>query len=177
MKLTKLCLEASSFQWNSEYYRQIRGCPMGSPISVAISELSIQNFENLALTDAPCKPLFWKRYVDDILTAIPSNQIQEFLNHLNSINENIQFTAEIENERVIPFLDLKIHRKDDNSLSFSVYRKNTHTNRYLDSSSYHPLSHKVSTAKSLFHRAHVNCSNEHLKPEIDIIIDTLKLNG
>jgi len=177
ISLTKMCLDASTFQWHSEFYRQIRGCPMGSPISVAISELSIQNFEKSALSNAPCRPLFWKRYVDDILTALPSNLIQEFLDHLNSQNENIQFTHEIEANNVIPFLDLNIHRKDDGAINFSVFRKGTHTNRYLDSASYHPLSQKVSTAKSLFYRAHVNCSPEHIDSEIENITEALTLNG
>jgi len=177
ISLTKFCLEASTFQWNSEFYHQVKGCPMGSPISVAISELSIQNFENSALLNAPCRPLFWKRYVDDILTALPSSQIQEFLDHLNSCNENIQFTYEIEENNELPFLDLQIHRKNNGTLNFSVFRKKTHTNRYLDSSSYHPLSQKLSTAKALFYRAHKNCSNEHLGTEIKNITEALKLNG
>jgi len=115
--------------------------------------------------------------VDDILTALPSNRIEEFLDHINSKNENIQFTYETERNKIIPFLDLNIHRKDDGSMSFSVYRKETHTNRYLDCSSYHPLSQKASTAKALFHRAHVNCSPEHLDSEIDNITAALELNG
>ena len=76
---------------------------MGSPISVVIAELTMQYFEAEALESPPCQPLFWKRYVDDCITALPADQIPAFTQHLNSINPNIQFTVELEVNRTLPF--------------------------------------------------------------------------
>ena len=104
MKLTKLCLESCTFQWNYKFFKQTKGCPMGSPISVALAEFSIQHFENEFLENAPCRPLFWKRYVDDIITALPNDQINNFLQFLNSQNEDFQrisLQTKVNNELMI----------------------------------------------------------------------------
>ena len=78
MQLTKLCLQSCTFQWNYRLFQQIKGCPMGSPISVVLAELTMQNFEETALSNPPHRPLFWKRYVDDVITALPSNHVITF---------------------------------------------------------------------------------------------------
>ena len=57
---------------------------MGSPISVLIAELPVQIIESKALINPPCHPLFWKRDVDDTITALPSEEIANFTDHLNS---------------------------------------------------------------------------------------------
>ena len=38
-------------------------------------------------------PYLWKRYVDDTFTIIKSSYRSEFLEHINSIDEHIQFTC------------------------------------------------------------------------------------
>ena len=59
MKLVKLCLESTTFQWRDNIFQQIIGTPIGSPISVIIAELTMQCFENKALLNPPFEPLFW----------------------------------------------------------------------------------------------------------------------
>ena len=44
IKLIKLCLQSTTFQWRNNLYQQITGTPMGSPISVVIAELTMQIF-------------------------------------------------------------------------------------------------------------------------------------
>ena len=44
---------------------------MGSPISVVLSELTMQAIEEKIFENPPHQPLFWIRYVDDCLTALP----------------------------------------------------------------------------------------------------------
>lgn len=51
---------------------------------------------------------------------------------MNYINPHIQFTIEVEAEGSIAFLDTKTTRQEDGSIAVSVYRKATHTDRYLD---------------------------------------------
>ena len=48
---------------------------------------------------------FWFRYVDDTITALPEDEIDEFHKHINEQNSHIQFTKEIEEDGAIPFLD------------------------------------------------------------------------
>ena len=75
--------------------------------------------------------------------------IPTFLNHANSIHQNIQFTLEMEKNGQIPFLDILIQREIDGSLSSSAYRKPTTNDRYLDFKSNNPIVHKINTAKTL----------------------------
>ena len=47
------------------------------------------------------------------------------LSHLKGINRHIQFTVETEENGCLPYLDLKISRNSNGSLSFDVYGKPT----------------------------------------------------
>ena len=97
--------------------------------------------------------------------------------HLNAIEPNIQFTVERESNGCIPFLDVSV-KKSGNLLTFQVYRKPTHTGRYLNFLSDHPTSHKSSVVSALFRRAITVCSTDKaLKEEVDIIKRDLRKNA
>ena len=68
---------------------------------------------------------------------------------LNSIDPHISFTIEEESDQQIAFLDTLVSYKD-NTITIGVYRKATHTDRYLDFSSHHDKRHKISTAETLY---------------------------
>ena len=150
---------------------------MGSPISVVLADITMQGFEETALSKPPYQPLFWKRYVDDIITAIPVNCVGAFLNYLNSVNENIQFTYEMEKDLSIPYLDLVIRRQTSGHLQFSVFRKSTHTDQYLNANSYNPMTHKIATASTLFRPAETHCSIGYKDTEVEKVKQSLALNG
>ena len=44
-------------------------------------------------------------------------------------------------------------RSPDRTLATSVYRKPTHTDRYLNFQSHHPIAHKIAIIRALNHRA------------------------
>ena len=111
---------------------------MGSPVSALVANLYMEHFEQIALNSALHRPRLWKRYVDDTLCIIGSNEVDELLLHINSIRPSIKFTVETEKDGSLPFLDTLVSRSDSGTLSFSVYRKPTHTDRYLHFSSHHP---------------------------------------
>ena len=139
---------------------------MGSPVSVVVAEIVMQNIEEQALaTYSETLPL-WLRYVDDTITAVHESKIDEFHEHLNEQNTNIQFTKEIEENGKIPFLDCLVTR-ENNTLRTTVYRKPTHTDRLLDQTSYNPTSHKATTVRTLTRRAQIVCdSDDSLTDEI-----------
>ena len=126
----------------------------------------MQNIEEQALaTYSKTFPL-WLRYVDDTITAVHENKIDEFHEHLNEQNTNIQFTKEIEENGKIPFLDCLVTR-ENNTLRTTAYRKPTHTDRLLDQTSYNPTSHKATTVLTLTRRAQIVCdSDDRLTDEI-----------
>ena len=80
---------------------------MSSPVSAAVANFYMEKLEQQALRTAPvnCKTKLWKRY--DILEAIKKDQIAEFTDHLNAVDEtgSIKFTYEEESNGTIPFLD------------------------------------------------------------------------
>ena len=66
---------------------------MGSPVSVTVAKLVMEKVEHAASTCHLQSPApFWKRHADDTLTALPQSQIQQFHQHLNSIEPTVQFT-------------------------------------------------------------------------------------
>ena len=77
---------------------------------------------------------------------------------MNSQNENIKFTAEIEEDKHIPYSDLLLLYTDDGSMNFEVYRKPTHSGKYLDFKSNNPVAHKNSVMSTLFFRSKEICN-------------------
>ena len=61
---------------------------------------------------------------------------------------SIQFTLETESEGQLIFLDVLITRNPGKSIDTIVYRKPSHTNKYLDFFSHHPLAHKIAVVRT-----------------------------
>ena len=140
-------------------YEQLEGTAVGSPISPIVTNLYMESFEVKVISTAPHPHYLWKRYVDDTFT-IKSSQRKAFLDHINSIDQHIQFTSEDQGEdRSMPFLDILVMPNEDGSLRTTVYRKPTHTDLYLHWDSHHTISSKYSVIGTLHHRAKTICSN------------------
>ena len=179
IQLLEMCLNATFLQFQETCYQQKQGTAMGSPVSVTVANLVMEDVEQRALSSfQSTEPLFWKRYVDDTCTAIHPDVIDIFHQHINNIEPSIQFTCEIEQDNHLPFLDVLLTKEDDGTISTSVYRKKTHTDQYLQFSSHHPLSHKVSVIKTLFTRAESlsSTSIERATEEVHIT-EALQTNG
>ena len=126
---------------------------MGSPVSPAMADLTMENFETNVLASAPIKTSVWYRYVDDTFNVVPSNQINDFTTYLNSSDPHIQFTTAGVVDNKLAFLDTATERLENGNLKVTVYRKPTHTDQYLNWSSNHHLEHKRSVVRTLLRRA------------------------
>ena len=175
--LLEYCLRSTYFVFQGEYYAQLEGAAMGSPLSPIIANIYMEEFETKALSTAPNPPTLWKRFVDDTYVVIQTSHKEEFFNHINSIEESIQFTAEdTQADGSLPFLDVLVTPQTDGTLSTCVYRKPTHTNQYLQWDSHHSISTKYSVISTLFHRAKEVCSTkQQLKEEQDHMQQALTL--
>ena len=125
--LLSFYLKTTQFTYNGTYYQQVFGTAMGSPVSAVIANMVMEDVKQRALTSSPVKPFFWKRYVDDVISAVSGNEVEHLLSHLNSVEPSIQFTLEREKDRHFPFLDLNVSRGVQGNLETIVYRKPTHT--------------------------------------------------
>ena len=125
---------------------------MGSPVSPVVANLCMEAIEKVAFNSFEVQPKVWKRYVDDSFCIIKGNVVNSFHTTLNSIDQHILFIIEEESDQLVASLDTLVSRKD-NTITIDVFRKATHMDRYLDYSSHHDKSHKISTAETFLHRA------------------------
>ena len=66
---------------------------MGGPLSVTFAEIHMVNMENDIVI--PLKPIFYRRFVDDIINCRKKNVLDELFFKLNNYQRNIKLTIEI----------------------------------------------------------------------------------
>nr|VZI27690.1 unnamed protein product [Spirometra erinaceieuropaei] len=175
LQLLKFCLR-TYFMFDGTIYEQVKGTPIGSPISGFIAEAVLQRLESLVFQHH--KPKFWARYVDDTFVVIERDQLLTFQEHLNAVFPDIQFTMEEEENNQLAFLDVLVCRKDSGGLKTKVFRKATNTMQVLNFNSNHPISHKRSCLRTLYRRVETHCSeSDDMIAELQYLRRVFKANG
>ena len=113
------------------------GVAMGSPLGPVLENIFMVELERTIISSLSDKIKLWKRYVDDTIAFVKTDEINNVLSYLNSCYSNIQFTMEIEQNNQIPFLDVLLIRKVE-KISTTVYRKVTNTDIYINWKSFAP---------------------------------------
>nr|VZI30354.1 unnamed protein product [Spirometra erinaceieuropaei] len=175
LQLLKFCLR-TNFTFDGTIYEQVKGTPMGSPISGFIAEAVLQRLESLVFQHH--KPEFWTRNEDDTFVVIDRDQLLTFKELLNAVFPDIQFTMEEEENNQLAFLDVLVCRKDCGGLKTKVFRKATNTMQVLNFNSNHPISHKRSCVRTLYRRVETHCSEPEDKiAELQYLRRVFKANG
>nr|VZI35259.1 unnamed protein product [Spirometra erinaceieuropaei] len=162
----KFCLK-TYFTFDGTIYEQVKGTPMGLPISGLIADAVLQRLESLVFRHH--RPKFWARYVDDTFVVIERDQMLTFKEQLNAVFPDIHSTMEKEEKEEeaeeveeennqLAFLDVLVCRKDCGGLKTKVFRKATNTTQKLNFNSNHPISHKCSCVEALYRRVETHCS-------------------
>ena len=101
--LLEFCLKNTYFSFQGQFYEQVEGAAMGSPVSPIVANLYMEYLEQKALSTAPHPPRFWGRYVDDTFVIHKEANKQGFLQHINSVDPAIRFTVEtlLSNQRLM----------------------------------------------------------------------------
>ena len=172
------CLYNTYFKFQGKFYQQIFGVPMGSPISVTIANLVMEHIEIKAINSFFSPPKLWSRFVDDTFVILKSDIVKRFFAHINSIEASIKFTIEYEKEDKLPFLDILVMKKKSGTLATKIYRKETHTNRYLNYESYHSQQQKQGIIISLLNRlAKLITDSKDFNEEKEMLRRTLEDNN
>ncbi|XP_045535441.1 uncharacterized protein LOC123721261 [Papilio machaon] len=177
ISLIEFCLKSGYFLWRGDFYLQVDGVAMGSPIAPVVANIFMEHFEKEALNSAPVKPRYWLRYVDDVFAIVSRRGIGQLLDHLNEIHPRIRFTTEEEKDGTLPFLDVLVKRESSGCLVHTVYRKPTHTDRYLKADSHHHPSHLSSVPRTLINRALRLCDPQFVESELTHVRRVLEDNG
>ena len=181
IKLLEICIETHFKTIDGYIYTQTDGMPIGKSISGPIAGIYLHWFERTYIFNDTCefKPHFWKRMRDDILIVWKQgdSEFDRFYWYLMGIEPRIKFTVEREKDGILPFMDIHIRREKD-KLVTKVYRKDTHTNRYLNWRSNHSKSFLLGIVKGQTHRAHYFCDlKEDLLEELSFLRDVFVMNG
>ena len=102
--MRNIATKESFFTFNKKYYKQVDGVAKGSLLGPALANIFICSFEN--------KPVFYRRYVDDIFALFSSpDHADKFKEYLSSKHHNINFSIEEEKDGCLPFSDVNISVK------------------------------------------------------------------
>ncbi|XP_018562776.1 uncharacterized protein LOC108904627 [Anoplophora glabripennis] len=133
MDLAKVCIKSTFFAFRDQFYEQTEGAAMGSPLYPVLANIYMEAFEKKALESTTLKPKCWYLYVDDTFIIWPHgrNTVADFLDHINGIHPDIQFTMEVEKNAALPFLDVLVERKPDGTLGHQVHIREAKSHRQI----------------------------------------------
>ena len=159
------------FCFNKKFYKKLQDAAMSSPVSPGIANICMEYFESLAIPTSPTLIKWWFRYVDDVHSTTRKDQGNTLQLHI-STHKIFHRTP----RNRFPFLDT-LTKPTPNPIESTIYRKLTHTDRFLECNSNHPISATPSVIHTPIHRAKHLCSTpEFLAKEMEHLHKVLQDN-
>ncbi|CAF4074483.1 unnamed protein product [Adineta steineri] len=157
IQLASFVMNNNYFKYNGQYYHQIRGGAMGSPITLTIANCYMFFYEQQICKQITNSFGLYVRYIDDIFIIInwPSRYFLKQVDRWNEIDSNIKLSANI--NLYADFLDLHMENKDG-ILRTSVYHKPSYEPYCLPFHSIHPLHMKQNIPFTMLFRGIRYCS-------------------
>ena len=146
---------------------------MGSPLGPVLANIFMTELEIAMIPSFGNYLLNCKRFVDDTFAFLLPDKIGYIVNQLNSFDENVQFTFEMEEEIKLAFFYVMVIRNTNDIINTTVYRKSTNTDIYIIWRSHSPIQWKKTTANVLNQRSIKFYLNEKF---LDEELDTIKHN-
>ena len=180
LEMLSLTTKENVILFDGKYYSQIDGVAMGSPLGPTFANIFLCHHETTWLKNCPkaFKPVYYKRYVDDIFVLFEKpEQVSRFVNYMNKRHKNIKFSFETEKDNSFSFLDVKICREKD-KFTTDVFRKDTFSGIYTNFSSFVALEHKFGLVYTLLHRSFTIVSDfSKFRFEVKTLKKTLHKNA
>ena len=112
--LSSLATQESCFIFNDVLYKQKNGVAMGSPLGPTMANifLSFYEIQFLEQCSKEFKPVFYRRYVDDIFVLFESAEhLSKLRNYFNTCDANMSFSFEQEKNGKLSFPDIEVSRE------------------------------------------------------------------
>ena len=135
------------FKFGENHYQQVNGLPIGLSVLSTLANIVIQDIEEEIMKKHKKEITFYGRFVDDSYIIIKKDKIETIVKKIDSFDERIKLTYELNNS--INFLDLKIIKNKDKTISIDMFKKPTFSGRYINYLSDHSMSTKIGIAKNL----------------------------
>ncbi|XP_036317378.1 uncharacterized protein LOC118732355 [Rhagoletis pomonella] len=180
-QILDFCLKDNNyFMCNNKLYTQTFGMPMGNPLSPTIADIIMDDLLDNTISELKqhfnIDIKFINKYVDDIFAITNRNDVNTILETLNKYHPKLQFTMEMEENASIPFLDVRIH-KNNNNIVLNWYSKPTSSGRLINYLSSQPRKYKINTAKNLIHKILTISDQKFHEANIEKIHSILKSNN
>ena len=156
--LARFVMQNNYFSYNGQYYHQIRGGAMGSPLTLTVTNCYMFFFEQSIKRQISNGHGLYFRYIDDIFITInwPQRHFLKEIDRWNKIDDNIRLSANI--SHTADFLDLHMENKNG-ELFTSVFHKPSYEPYYLPFNSIHPLHMKKNIPFAMLLRGLRYCSS------------------
>lgn len=151
-----IILKDNYFLFGDQFYLQTRGTAMGSNVAPPYANAYMAQFEEMHVYPNHLfqhHATIWYRYIDDIFCLWNGDidTLLEFIDYLNNIRNELQFTCHHDKKQV-SFLDTMVIITDQLTISTDLYTKPTDRNSLLQYQSCHPRHIKHSLPKSQYTR-------------------------
>ena len=101
LEMLSLTTKENVILFDQKYYTQIDEVAMGSPLGPTLANIFLCYHESKWLKNCPksVKPVYYKRYVDDIFMLFEKpEQVSRFVKYLNKRHKNFKFSFGTEKE-------------------------------------------------------------------------------
>ena len=134
---------------------------LGSPLGPTMANVFLSFYEVKWLEQCPkeFKPVFYRRYVDDVFVLFESAEhLPKFRDYFHTCHPNMSFSFEQEKSGKLSFLDVEVSRERREFVT-TVYRKPTFSVVYTHFESFLPTVYKFGMVYTLAYRCFKICSD------------------
>ncbi|CAF4174744.1 unnamed protein product, partial [Rotaria sordida] len=176
IRLSRFVMQNNYFPYDGQFYHQVRGGAMGSPLTLTIANCYMFFYERPIIKQINNSGGLYFRYTDDIFLATnwPPRHLLKQIDRWNHFDENIKLSENMGS--IADFPELHIENRAG-QLYTTIYQKPSYESYYLPFNSIHPLHMKKNIVFTMLFRAIRYCSTfQHYLDEREKLRMALLLN-